>query len=967
MQPPRIRIVHISDLHLGKEGKQPWRMRRVLGQAWEDNLRTIASDGPVDLLCFTGDVAQAGKAEQYAEALEFVRAALEILGLPPERFFCVPGNHDVDRSINKPEWERLRKAIGDAGRGAAEGISKWMAGGAVPFGFQPEWREAVLTRQAAYQAWLAQIDRSALLPGAGLLGWRVSVDVGQASPLHLIGLDSAWLAGDDHDATKLLLTADQIGRLCTDEHGARLSGPLIALMHHPFDELADGREGRRLLAEHGVSLILHGHLHEPEHARWDTPSQGLHLSAAGCLYEGTKFPNSLQVLDLTLAPAHTLQPQQLWARAWSARGHWHDDDSLYPGSKNGRLQLSAPLAPTMPLASDTFVGRESQLKALKAALLPAHAHDTQAVVVCCAIEGMAGVGKTRLAEEFVTQHWLPHWGLPLDDGLAQHVVRLALSNEGRPPNTQDLAQTVADRLRLAGPLETVFERVAQGLRHGPQGKPRLLWLDNVDTQALAHAVAPLRHHLKGCPLLVTARFQRLGSKEWQRVPVKPMEDEEALRMLQSQLDEQAALRIKPADALALVRRLGGLPLALHIAASHLNLGHTPQSFIQALESHGLGLAPANADDPALLADHARAIIRHSFALSWQHWCAHQAPEWQHALVALAHGPAADVGASLAAAITGLADGAWQQLAPAAQRLSLLQVDTITQRISLHPLIAEFMRSQPGADSALVQERMGAWFMPRLPETGDAAQGQAWSAVRAEPQALAHWLDRLPTEQALAVERTAKDLAVLQGPFGTWREFLERLLADTEEPEHHSNLLWTLCQVTHHAGDPAAALDYADKKARLDNLHGKAREEALALGARADILEARGQLDEALRIRQEEQLPVYQQLGDVRSLAVTKGQIADILQARGQLDEALRIRQEEQLPVYQQLGDVRETLVCQVNIALNLAQRGHRDDGPEIARLLQAAHAAAQRLGLPEAAEIERLFQKIFGRPLVSAA
>ncbi|MFD2233224.1 CHAT domain-containing protein, partial [Phaeospirillum tilakii] len=45
-------------------------------------------------------------------------------------------------------------------------------------------------------------------------------------------------------------------------------------------------------------------------------------------------------------------------------------------------------------------------------------------------------------------------------------------------------------------------------------------------------------------------------------------------------------------------------------------------------------------------------------------------------------------------------------------------------------------------------------------------------------------------------------------------------------------------------------------------------------------------------------------GDVRSRAVTMGKIADILQARGELDAALKIRQEEELPVYDRLGDVR---------------------------------------------------------------
>ncbi|MFO1118684.1 MAG: hypothetical protein U1E38_00620 [Rhodospirillales bacterium] len=90
--------------------------------------------------------------------------------------------------------------------------------------------------------------------------------------------------------------------------------------------------------------------------------------------------------------------------------------------------------------------------------------------------------------------------------------------------------------------------------------------------------------------------------------------------------------------------------------------------------------------------------------------------------------------------------------------------------------------------------------------------------------------------------------------------------------------------------------------------GDVRERAVTMGKIADILQARGQLDDALRIRTEEQLPVYERLGDVRSRAVTMGRIADIPQARGQLDDALRIRTEEELPVYERLGDVRERAV-----------------------------------------------------------
>jgi esterase/lipase superfamily enzyme len=129
-----------------------------------------------------------------------------------------------------------------------------------------------------------------------------------------------------------------------------------------------------------------------------------------------------------------------------------------------------------------------------------------------------------------------------------------------------------------------------------------------------------------------------------------------------------------------------------------------------------------------------------------------------------------------------------------------------------------------------------------------------------------------------------------------------------------------------------------------------------MGKITDILRARGRLDEALRIYNEEQLPVYQRLGDVRERAVTMGKIADILQARGQLDEALRYRMEE-LPVYEKLGAVRDLLVARIEQAITRLLRGSDDDRGEASRLLGLALHDAQRLELPEVRQIEQLIEQ----------
>jgi tetratricopeptide (TPR) repeat protein len=90
--------------------------------------------------------------------------------------------------------------------------------------------------------------------------------------------------------------------------------------------------------------------------------------------------------------------------------------------------------------------------------------------------------------------------------------------------------------------------------------------------------------------------------------------------------------------------------------------------------------------------------------------------------------------------------------------------------------------------------------------------------------------------------------------------------------------------------------------------------AVAKGHIADLLQARGDVIEALRIRQEDELPVYERLRDVRSVAVTNSKIAGVLQARGEFTEALRIQQDDVLPIFERLGDVRSVAVTKGKIA-----------------------------------------------------
>lgn len=76
------------------------------------------------------------------------------------------------------------------------------------------------------------------------------------------------------------------------------------------------------------------------------------------------------------------------------------------------------------------------------------------------------------------------------------------------------------------------------------------------------------------------------------------------------------------------------------------------------------------------------------------------------------------------------------------------------------------------------------------------------------------------------------------------------------------------------------------------------------------------------------------------------ELADLEKVRGELDEALRIRQQEQLPVYERLGDVRERSVTLYKIALALLEKSDLEFADtETGHVQQALDALAEAFAI----------------------
>ena len=163
-----------------------------------------------------------------------------------------------------------------------------------------------------------------------------------------------------------------------------------------------------------------------------------------------------------------------------------------------------------------------------------------------------------------------------------------------------------------------------------------------------------------------------------------------------------------------------------------------------------------------------------------------------------------------------------------------------------------------------------------------------------------------------------------------------------EQETRGRLLLRASAAWKLGGSYDPALQAATKAAEAFAASDDERMVAVSRGYIADILQQRGETDEALRIRREEELPVYERLGDVRERAVTMGKIADILEQRGETDEALRTWREEVVPVMQRLGDVRNAAVAMGKIANILEQRGETDEALRIH--IEERLPVAERMG-----------------------
>jgi len=274
-----LRFLHVSDLHLRPQRVARYDQDKVL-RGLVQHLERDREAAPLDLVFVTGDLGHGGRPEEYALVIDLLERLLQVTGVPKERLFVVPGNHDVDRGVGR--W--LRRTL-DEDMAAA-------------FFEQPEDRRFHRQKFEAYEqsmrGWLGP-HRSL---GLGVGAEAVEVVEVRGTRLAVASFNSAWMSQDDADDGKLWIGEPSVMR-AIDRIADEGVAFAVALLHHPLHALHEGERGVvERWFERGIDMVLRGHLHA-ERTRVITSARGGYLEvAAPATYQGSSWGNGCFVGEI---------------------------------------------------------------------------------------------------------------------------------------------------------------------------------------------------------------------------------------------------------------------------------------------------------------------------------------------------------------------------------------------------------------------------------------------------------------------------------------------------------------------------------------------------------------------------------------------------------------------------------------------------------------------------------------------
>jgi tetratricopeptide (TPR) repeat protein len=570
-----------------------------------------------------------------------------------------------------------------------------------------------------------------------------------------------------------------------------------------------------------------------------------------------------------------------------------------------------------------FVGREAELAAVVQQVLAQPTLGHASISAICSVNGLAGIGKTELAN-------LAAHALAPQFPDAQLFVPLA-AHSSAPRSARQAMEFCLTSFdpEVKTPDEEALLRAAYVSAF--QGKRCLLLLD--DARNDDH-IAPLLPP-PGCAVIVTSRA-RLACSRLDPLDTLPLtQAADLLRRLCS--------RLSPAQAAELARLCGCLPIALSVAGGHLNKNRTEpaEEFMRRLSG------PERLKNLKLGQLDVQAVFEASYAAL--------EAEQKAGFRALAVMPAGFDRAAALAVVGGPAETAASILDELAG-LNLLRYDDKTQRFRWHDLLREFARNHAKPEELdAAKQRHTEHFISVANEAsglyhsggGDIARGLVlFDLERGHMEAAFDWL------ASRADKETAGLLVSLVNAVGPpssvrfdprqriqWLEAQVKAARLTGDREGEDMAICNLAGAYGDLGDQSKATSLQEKALLLARERGDRRGEGVCIGNLGHSYLLAGDPLKAIELL-EQSLIIARECRDQHGEAVVLGNLGIAHENQGNIRKAIPLF-EQQLAIAKVLGDRR----CESSALCNLgAAFAHLEEMPKAMEACEQALRVAREMG-----------------------
>jgi Calcineurin-like phosphoesterase/NACHT domain len=307
-----MNILHITDLHFGRGPTEAANDEREL--ALGDLISFVSNVDAIwkpDVICVSGDIAYAGKADDFRLASDWLKKLLDCFSLTPDRVLFCAGNHDIQRLISTT-YARPSN---------------------------PTEADGCLGTPIAEQYKRAFSEFSQFCQDFGTAPYELGNDksfltgVRHIDGVRFVSMNSSWFCRDKTDTKNLWIGLPLLRHLEAAGQWPKDDMPCVALLHHPREDLntdeINAYSSRPNTYDYICTrsdILLSGHKHG-EIRPPDRIADRALVFSGGATYAGSDYNNSFQILRLVPGKVQTrsfaFDPR---TRCWQSAG----DASEYP-------------------------------------------------------------------------------------------------------------------------------------------------------------------------------------------------------------------------------------------------------------------------------------------------------------------------------------------------------------------------------------------------------------------------------------------------------------------------------------------------------------------------------------------------------------------------------------------------------------------------------------------------------------